>query len=186
QAAAPREIRVGENTQRSEAGCVEAVRGNPAEDAAVLEKAARVGGAAWKARAEITNVGERTAAAVHALREITAPLERGRHARLVHGGRVRAPLVFLAPEEEQLLFSLVETLERDRSAERVAGVVARGLRLGDLRRLALVQIRVGVPRRPPSEPVAGAVEILRAALRDDLHLAADGAPVLRLVRVGQD
>jgi hypothetical protein len=30
------------------------------------------------------------------------------------------------------------------------------------------------------------VEVLRAALGDDLQLAADGAPVLRLVGVGQD
>ena len=104
----------------------------------------------------------------------------------MHGRRVGASLEFLAPEEEQLLLVLVETRERDRPAERVAGVVARGLRLRDLRRLALVQIRVGVPVRAPSVPVAGAVERLRAALGDDLQLAADGAPVLGLVGVGQD
>ena len=50
-----------------EAGRIEPVRGNPAEDAAVLETAARVGGAARQAGAEITNEGERIAAAVHAL-----------------------------------------------------------------------------------------------------------------------
>src|SRR5213593_1185522 len=104
----------------------------------------------------------------------------------MHRRRVAASLEFLAPEEEQLFLLFVETGERDRPAERVAGVVARGLRLGDLRRLALVQVRVGVPRRAPSVPVAGAAEILRAALGDDLQLAADGAPVLRLVRVSQD
>ena len=104
----------------------------------------------------------------------------------MHRRRVAASLEFLAPEEEQLFLLFVETGERDRPAERIAGVVARGLRLRDLRRLALVQVRVGVPRRAPSVPVAGAVEVLRAALRDDLQLAADGAPVLRLVRVGQD
>src|SRR6186713_78099 len=97
--------------------------------------------------------------------------------------RVAAPLEFLAPEEEQLLLVLVETREKDRPAERVAGVVARGLRLRDLRRLALVQIGVGVPVRAPSVPVARAAELLRAALGDDLQLAADGTPVLRLVGV---
>ena len=67
QAAAPREIRVGENTQRSEAGSVEPARGNPAEDAAVLETATRVGRAAWQAGGEITDIRERSAAAVDAL-----------------------------------------------------------------------------------------------------------------------
>src|SRR6185436_2119118 len=99
---------------------------------------------------------------------------------------VGASLEFLTPEEEQLFLFSVETGERDRPTERVAGVVACGLLLRNLRRLALVQIRVGVPVRAPSIPVAGAVEVLRAALGDDLQLAADGAPVLRLVGVGQD
>ena len=100
--------------------------------------------------------------------------------------RVGAALVFLAPEEEQLFLVGVEAREHDRSADRVAGVVARGLRLRDFRRLALVQVRIRIPRRAPSAPVAGPVEVLRAALRDHLQLAANGATVLRLVGVGQD
>ncbi len=63
----PEKFAVRENVQRGEAGRIEPVRGNPAEHAAVLETAARVGGAARQAGAEITNVGERVAAAVHAL-----------------------------------------------------------------------------------------------------------------------
>ena len=67
QAAAAREVRLRENAQCGEAGRIEPVRGNPAEHAAVLETAARVGGAARQAAAEITNVRERIAAAVDAL-----------------------------------------------------------------------------------------------------------------------
>src|SRR5580765_188491 len=104
----------------------------------------------------------------------------------MHACRVAASLEFLAPEEEQLFLLSVEARERDWSAEGVAGVVAGSLLLRNLRRLALVQVRVGVPVRAPSVPIAGAVEGLRAALRDHLQLAADGAPVLRLVGVGQD
>ncbi len=104
----------------------------------------------------------------------------------MHCCRVAAALEFLAPEEEQLFLLLVEARERDWAAERVAGVVAGRLLLRDFRRLALVQVRVGVPIRAPSVPVAGAVEALRAALGDDLELTTDGAPVLRLVGVGQD
>src|SRR5437762_13919694 len=98
----------------------------------------------------------------------------------MQGRRVGAPLEFLAPEEEQLFLLGVETGERDRPAQRVAGVVARGIGLRDLRRLALVQIRVRIPRRASSVPVPGAADVLRAALRDDLQLAADAASVLRL------
>src|SRR6185436_6491882 len=73
QAAAAREVRLREDAQGAEAGRVEPVRGNPAEDAAVLETAARVGGAARQAGAVIANVREWTAAAVDALGEITTP-----------------------------------------------------------------------------------------------------------------
>ena len=67
QAAAEGGVRRRENAQRGEAGRIEPVRGNPAEHAAVLETAARVGGAARQAAGVITNVRERIAAAVDAL-----------------------------------------------------------------------------------------------------------------------
>ena len=67
QAAAAREVRLRENVQRREAGRIEPVRGNPAEDPAVLETSARVGGAARQTGAEVTDVRERSAAAVNAL-----------------------------------------------------------------------------------------------------------------------
>ena len=82
-------------------------------------------------------------------------------------------------KKNSFFLSCVEAREEDRPAERVAGVVARGLRLGSISGvIAFVQARVGVPARAPSVPVAGAVELPPAALGDDLQLAADGASVL--------
>src|SRR6185503_11940675 len=66
QAAAEGGVRRRENAQRGKAGRVEAVRGNAAEDAAVLETSARVGGAARQAGGVITDIRERIAAAVDA------------------------------------------------------------------------------------------------------------------------
>ena len=67
QAAAAGEIRRRENAERGQAGRIEPVLGNPAEDAAVLETAARVGRAARQSALVVTNVRVRVAAAVHAL-----------------------------------------------------------------------------------------------------------------------
>src|SRR5213078_1852121 len=88
QAAAAREIRGRENVQRGEAGGV------------------------------ITDVRERTAAGVHALREVAAALECRRDACVMYRRRVGAALVFLAPEEEQLLLVGVEAGEHDWYADR--------------------------------------------------------------------
>ena len=63
----PEKFAVRENAQSGQAGCIEPARGNPAEDAAVLETAARVGRAARQAGGVISNEGERIAAAVDAL-----------------------------------------------------------------------------------------------------------------------
>src|SRR5690606_24931780 len=59
-------------------------------------------------------------------------------------------------------------------------------RLGRLDAVAVVRPAVGVPAGAPAVPVAGPVELLGAALGDDLYLAAHGAPVLRLIGVRQD
>src|SRR5205814_7943521 len=108
QSAAARKIWHREDGERREPRSIDPVRGNPAEDTAVLEAPACVGGAARQAGAEILDVRERVAAAVHALREIAAPLECGRHARLTHGRRIAAALEFLAPEKEHLSLVGVE------------------------------------------------------------------------------
>ena len=186
QAAATREVSGGKDVQRGETRSIQAVRRNPAEHAAVLETAGRVARTAWQPGGEVANVRERIAAAVDALGEVPLALERRRNGRLVERGRIRAPLKLLAPEEEQLRLVFIEPREGHWPANRVAGVVARRVGLRDGGRVPVVQPRVRVPTRPASIPIAGAVEALRAALGDNLHLAADGPPVFRLVRVRED
>ena len=85
EAAAARVVRRREDVQRVDARCVEAVRRNPPEDAAVREAAAGIGGAAREARGGVADVRERVAAAVHALGEVTLTLEQ-RSARASDGG----------------------------------------------------------------------------------------------------
>ena len=81
-----REVRVGVDARgRCRPGLVEAALGDAAQHAAVLEAAARVGGGAGQARLVVTDVGERVAVVVDALREVAAPLEGGGDAALPLG-----------------------------------------------------------------------------------------------------
>ena len=185
------EVHVRVDAEDRETGRIQPARRDAAQHAAVGEARALIGGVALPARVGlhqliVADVRERVAAGVDALREVAAPLEGGRHAGPAVGIVLDAPLVLLAEEEEQLLLLLVEAREEDRAADGVAGVVARGLGQRDLRLDALVEPGVGVPVRAPPVPVAGSVEVARAALGDHLHLRADGAAVLGLVGVRED
>ena len=84
EAGAAREVRLRVNVESGDAGRVQPVRGDPAEHAAVSEAAAGVGGTTRKPGREIADVGERVAAGVDALGEVTPALEGRRHTALPH------------------------------------------------------------------------------------------------------
>ena len=185
EAAPAARVRLRVDLQRVEAGLVDPVRRNPPKHAAIGEAPARVGGATRQTRCVVLDVGEQVAAAVDRLREVAGSLEGGRYAGQTLGHGIVPPLEFLAPEEEEPPLVRIERAgDVDGTADGVAAVVAARFRFRRIR--PVVEPRVRVPIGAAAVPVARAMEVLRAALGDDLHLTADRAAVLGLVGVRED
>ena len=76
----------------------------------------------------------------------------------------------------------VRAIERDRSAERSTVLIAAVILLVEL--VDFFGLRLGVHRAVPEEREAASLELIGAALGDDVHHAAIAASVLRLVAGG--
>src|SRR5213075_2293117 len=108
---------------------IQAVRGNLAEHAAVLEAAGGAGGGARLRRQRILDQVEQRAGVVARLREVAGALERRRRAyadRVAVVDRRRHRTVFVRVEEEQLV---VAARLAHRTADRVAERLRTLLRL---------------------------------------------------------
>ena len=193
-----RAVGVGQRVQLQDvdADRVEPVLRDPAQHAAVLEAAARIGGAAGEAGRVVADVGEEVARVVTGLREVAGALEGGGDAdALLRRLRIEPVLVLLAEEEEELRAVGVELAgDEDRSPQRVAEVplvelrhrrVGERVARGVLARGVAVDPGVGVVLVVALEQVSRAVEVASAALGHRDHLGADGPAVLGLV-VGRE
>ena len=110
---------------------------------------------------------------VEGLREVAASLQRGRDGGAMSLAGLLNPPDLATDEEEHLVFF-------DRPAEHAAeGIEAIRRPVGAE---AIVVERVRVEHLIAFEPVAGAVELVRARLGNDVHLGSGYASVLRLIR----
>ena len=175
------DVRLRIEIQQVDAGLIEAVGGNPAEHAAVVEAAGLAGRRARARQQRVLDVRKERAVVVVGLREIAGPFERRRHAvadDVVAAGPRR---VLVAVEEEQLV---VAARPADRAADRIPEILFAQHRL----RIAVQDVgpAVGVPVRVPEHAVDRAAEPVGAALGHGRDLQAARAAVFRLVARGED
>ena len=167
--------------QQVDAGLIEAVGGNPAEHAAVVEAAGLAGRRARARQQRVLDVRKERAVVVVGLREIAGPFECRRHAVADDVVAAGARRVLVAVEEEQLV---VAARLADRAADRIPEILFAQHRLG----IAVEDVgpAVGVPVRVPEHAVDRATEPVGAALGHGRDLQAARASVFGLVARGED
>ena len=146
------------------------------EHAAILEAPAGIRRRARQPRRVIADRVEQRAVVVARLREISLPLERGRHAEAIDVAAGLTRPVLVAVEEEQPVGA---ARLPDRPPQRVAPVALLRHRL----RVAVLHVRpaVRVPVRVPLDVVQRAAVLVGAALGHRRDLQAAGPPELGLV-----
>ena len=139
-------------------GTIQAVCRNLSQHSAILEASRPVGRAAGLGGQRVFDVGIRFAVLVDGLGKIPGPLLGRRDRHVVGRVRDRLSLVFLAPEEKELVFLGVEELGNvDRAADRVSRIVLAQNR--NREPLAVVVPVVGVEAVMPVGPVPGRVKL---------------------------